>query len=286
MRLLIVSLSVVIVISGCIQPEVTEMNAYWGNITESYSELKAEVMLDNPLPFLPLKDIESTVYINGIEIAQGHAEKIETNKAILNMKIDNERIRDLWVSHMKSNETSEMVIKVRTITDIFVTDIESSEKFTETLKTDIFRMNIDDIEFKAAGKEIFAIEDIELNRGEVSNLVTEVVMSSKLVNSGILDVEITGIDYEITINDVLAGKGSNNLDITVRTGETKDFEIVLFLDNKKIPEWWIKHLKNGERSKILLKAKIYVRTGILEGAVIIEQEKTFTTNIAGSLTRI
>ncbi len=286
MRLLIVSLSFIVIISGCVQPDVTKMEVHWGKITDSYSELKAEIAL-NDIPFLfPLSDIESTVYINGIEIAQGHAEKIESNRAVLSIKIDNERIRDLWVAHMKSNETSEILIKVRPVISLFTIHIGSSEKFVETLKTDIFGMDIDDVKLTVKGKEIFAIKDITIKRGETSNLDTKIILSGKVVNNGMIDVEITKIEYEVVINGVLAGKGINNAYMKIRSGESKNFKTILFLDNKKIPEWWVKHLKNGERSDIILRVKVHTKAGLVEGVVNIEQRKTFTTSIAGSLIKI
>jgi len=281
MRLLVIFL--VLLLIACVQPKVTEIQTHWGDITPEYSELIVVAKLENPLPFLPLKDVESLLYVNGIEIAEGHAIKIDGDKATLSIKIDNERIRDLWVSHLKSNESSEILVKVYPVVNIFFTELRSSEKFREKLDTDIFERKLNNEKLLFGGGEIFEIRELKIKRGKVSNFITEVFLSGEALNKGMIELEIGRIEYRILINGVEVGRGVDELNIILKPEERKRFNATFLLDNTKIPEWWIKHVRNGEKSIIEFKLTLHIKADGFKAELDVEQATNFSTNIAGSL---
>ncbi len=284
MRLLAVML--IPLIMGCIQPKVTDIQMHWGNVSQEYSELIVDAKLENPLPFLPLSDVESLLYINGIEIAEGHAIKIYRDKAILDIKIDNERIRNIWVLHLESNESSEILVKVYPAVNLFFTELKTYEKFKKKFETDIFERRLKDESLLFGGKEIFEIRNLKIKRGRVSNFITEISLYGEALNKGMIDLEIGRIDYRVLINGVEVGRGVDELNITLKPEEKRKFSATFLLDNTKIPDWWIKHVRNGERSTIEFKLTLHIRSDGLKAELHVEQATNFSTNIAGTLIKI
>lgn len=284
MKYLALLLIPIMLVTGCIQPEVKDVRLYWGDVTQEYTELKADVALSSVFPFLPLKDVRSVIYINGIEIAQGDAEKIERDRITLSIKIDNERLRDMWVSHLRSNQQSQIVLKIYPKQEFFGIEIGSPIEFKKQLDTDIFNINFSDVELSIAGKTVFALRDIKLRQEKVSSLETTLIMSGIAINNVPAEIKIRKIEYEITVNNVSAGKGTETLNLVLKPFEREIFESAVNLDNRAIPRWWAEHVKKGERSEITLKAMLYVETVGMEVKVKIQNSKEFTTDVVGELT--
>lgn len=286
MKYLALLLIPIMLVTGCIQPEVKDVRLYWGDVTQEYTELKADVTLNSVFPFLPLKDVRSVVYINGIEIAEGNAEKIERTKVVLSIKIDNERLRDMWVSHLRSNQHSQILLKIYPEQEFFGIKIGSPVEFTKQFDTDIFGIDFRDAELLVTGKTIFAIRDIKIREENTSSFKTILVMSGITLNNVPAEVTIERIEYEILINGVEAGRGAEKVDLIINPFERNMFEVTISLDNRKISEWWVEHVKRGEKSEIVMKAVLYIEIGGIEAKVKIQGEKEFETDIVGELAAI
>ncbi len=285
MKYIPVLLAVIVLLTGCVQPEIKGIEAHWGNVTEKSAELRAEVDIQNPLPFLPLKDVESLIYVNGIEIGEGHAVKISPEKITLSIRIDNEKIRDFWVSHLNSGERSEVLVKVYPVVNLIITEWRFPVEFGQTLETDFFGMNVEDTVLSVGGKDVLELKDVTLTLSDVSNLKTDVAVSGVIKNRGMIDVRIVKIDYRILVNDVVFGERSKTFNMMLKPGESGELTATIQLDNKKIPEWWVKHLKNGETSEVKFEARIYVNVGGIDSVVQMGHTSTFSTSIAAGLSK-
>lgn len=269
--------------TGCVQPEIKEINARWGEVNDQYSELLVTVNISNPLPFLPLKDVESYVYVNGIQIAKGNAKEIEKDRLVLSIKIENDRIRDMWVSHLQNEEQSEILIKVVPVINLLITEYRYPVEMKDEFVTNILGMRFPDQSVSVAGREIFAFKNIGLELGRVDNLKTEIFVKGVAVNNAPASIEVRRMEYRMLMNGITVASGTENLDLNLRAGSKSDVKIPVVMDNTKLPEWWVTHVKNGEHTTVRLQAKLYIEFMGIEYPLVISQETDFSTSLAASV---
>lgn len=281
-HILLIALAVTLT-AGCVQPGIKDVQAHWGEVNDQYSELVANVDINNPLPFLPLKDVESYVYINGIQIAHGNAIDIEKDRVVLSIKIENQRIKDMWVSHLQHGENSEMMIKIVPVINLLVFDYRYPIEVSQQLTTNMLGMGFEDQVVSVGGVDIFAFRDIRLELGKVDNLRTELVVSGTAENNAPVSIDISKIEYSIEMNGITMGKGVEEINLNLKPGEKEKVRVPIYLDNTKLPEWWVTHVKNGEKTTVKVNAKIYVSFMGAEYPIQISQETQFETAIASSV---
>jgi LEA14-like dessication related protein len=272
-------------LSGCIsKPEMSYVKNEWGEVGSSYTEIITKVGVNNPLPIsLPVKDIKTEIYMNGIKMGQGSAIKADIranseSEVIISTKIDNEKIVDWWVTHIKNGEETNVDVKGKLILDIFgITQFEYPLDFKSQIKTDI----LDAIGFKEAkGFSGFFIDEVKSEWGDVNKDYTEIKTNVKFkVN---LPIHIVKFRYSIELNGIQIAEGVENVDKTIKTSQNVVF--VSYIDNSKIPEWWVSHIKNGEKTngKVIIEPTIEISGKEFE-IPLIKQSFTFETNMLGGL---
>ena len=276
-------LALALIFAGCVQPEVKEVKASWGEINDQYSELLVTVSITNPLPFLPLKDVESYVYVNGIQIAEGNAKDIEKDRLVLSIKIQNDRIRDFWVSHLQNGERSEMVIRVVPVINLLITEYRYPIEMKDEFVTDILGMRFPDQSVTVAGKEVFAFKNIHLELGKVNNLETQILVKGTAINNAPVSLEVRRMEYRMLMNGIEVAGGTENLNLNLKAGGRSEVSIPVVMDNTKLPEWWVTHVRNGEHTKVKIQAKLYIEFMGIEYPLDISQETEFSTSLAGSV---
>ncbi|AIY90488.1 LEA type 2 family protein [Geoglobus acetivorans] len=267
-------------LSGCIEPKVTSIDRKWGTVNDDYSELIVGINIDNPLPFLPLKDVESSIFVNGIQIASGNAEEISADRITLSIKIDNDRIRDFWISHLASDEKSTILIKATPVINLFVTEYRYPVEMEQNLETNIFGMNFGDRSITVAGRDIFALKNIKAERGRVTSDYTEILVKATAINNAPAKVDIEKLEYKITLNDVVVGQGTAEISRTLKPGESAELQVPIVIDNSKIPEWWVTHVKNGEQTLAKISAKLYIKTAGVSYSLDFGETSEFRTHLA------
>ncbi|MBE8538512.1 LEA type 2 family protein [Geoglobus acetivorans] len=265
---------------GCIEPKITNVDKKWGAVNNDYSELIVGIDIDNPLPFLPLKDVESSIFVNGIQIASGNAEKISASRITLSIKIDNDRIKDFWISHLANDEKSTILIKAVPVINLFVTEYRYPVEMEQNLETNIFGMDFGDRSIAVAGREIFALKDIKAERGKVTSEYTEILVRGTAINNAPAKVDIEKLEYKITLNDVVVGQGTARISRTLEPGESVELQVPIMIDNSKIPEWWVTHVKNGEKTVAKVSAKLYIKTAGVGYSLDFGETSEFRTHLA------
>jgi LEA14-like dessication related protein len=90
------------------------------------------------------------------------------------------------------------------------------------------------------------------------------------------------VGQSVTINDVVVSDG--NSEITDIQQGRSDVSYEARLDNSKVPEWWARHVNNGERSTIVAEADAAADVGFTRFDVPVDGfERTVQTDVLASL---
>ncbi len=249
---------------GCsaLEKSVEGVTLEWGNVTDSTTEIIAKVQVHNPLPFsIPLK-VRTDVYANGERLGGGNTKVTLTpgDTAItVRANLDNGRIASWWVSHVRSGERSTLKIACTLSLDLGIFDFSYPLEFTRKIETDVLS-NFRPKSVAVFGPARLDVELREVRWGRVSEKETEIVMVAKIHNTANLPIEVIGYDYAITANGVTLGSGSVKRLLQIPPSSEKGIEFTVKIENDRLAEWWVSHIKNGERSmfSVVLKPKVSV----------------------------
>ncbi len=91
--------------------------------------------------------------------------------------------------------------------------------------------------------------------GEVNTATTEIISHVVIYNPSRATLTIEDLTYTIYLNDIKFATG--RLQEPVQVPAQGEAELVLrtYLDNMKIPAWWVSHVKNGEKTVVRAEGK-------------------------------
>lgn len=94
--------------------------------------------------------------------------------------------------------------------------------------------------------------------GEITDNTTEIITSIQIDNSNPFNfnVPIAKVEYTMEMNNIEMAHGIYD-DINLKKG-LSTVELVSYFDNRKIPEWWVSHLKNNELTTVDIKPEIVI----------------------------
>jgi len=95
------------------------------------------------------------------------------------------------------------------------------------------------------------------------------------IGAGFLGVSV---EYGVSMNDVRMAEGSSGA-IEMPPGNST-VELATELDNDRIPEWWVRHVRNDERTAVDVNAT--VESDLLGQSVPVERTRTIETDVLSS----
>ena len=290
MRLkLLVTLLAVFLLLGCLglgKPEIRGIKNYWGTVNESVTEIITDVTVYNPNPVpIPVKDVLTEVYVNQLKLGEGSALSAEIKPGestiLISTKIDNEKIPEWWMEHLKNNEKSKMRIKGYLVFDLKVTEFKYPIKeMTREIKTNL----VNSIISASPGKFELGLMKIEIVplKSEIKSVTaekTEVEVSYSLKNSGKIPFKIKEINYTIKMNELKFAEGSKITEKEIGINELITINCTIYIENEKLKDWWVSHIKNKETTKIKMIQNVAVEILGMTHVIPIEKEVKMTTSI-------
>ncbi len=292
-KLLIIAMIMAVLLVGCSsvgKPEIKKITYEWGKVNESTTQIIVKVDVYNPNPFpIPLKDVVLTLYMNGIEMGKGHAIKAEIpahseSTLVIAIDLDNYKIPEWWVSHIRNGEKTVMTVKGYLLFDLKLFEFKYPISFTNEIETNILsaistkkpeRISID-------GLTSVVLKSIESHWGNVNDRWTEVVSIADVYNPNPYPIPVISFDYTITMNGILVGKGSEDLNTVIPPKSDAKLTLITKIDNDKLSEWWVSHIRNGERSVVVIeiKPKVKIAGRVLE-FTLAKQEFEIRTSFLG-----
>jgi LEA14-like dessication related protein len=126
-----------------------------------------------------------------------------------------------------------------------------------------------------------SVQTVENRFGDVTNRTTVIETDLVVNNPNPVGVQLGGttIDYTVTMNDVAMAAGTKE-GLDVATGDTT-LNFSTRMQNTKIPDWWVTHLRNGEVTNVTVDAD--VRTSLLGNRTFdFQQGQQVETDIIGA----
>ncbi len=256
-KLLLLTILIACSLAGCSKPQVKSVSMHWGNVNSSVTQIVSDVTVSDPLPFpIPLSGVNVKIYMNGIEMGTGHSiGKAEItppqSKIELSINLLNRKLPEWWVTHIENGEKTKVEIVSNIVFSIlgfkFEVPVTKVSQFTTNFLSSVKLKNSEII---YNGLKLGEVRDIKLKWGNVNLNKTQVVVEAKVVNECNVPIVLRGISYDIFMNDVKMGSGKVQKVVTVPPKSVKNIEFSMYIKNSKIPDWWITHIKNGEKTKV------------------------------------
>lgn len=117
--------------------------------------------------------------------------------------------------------------------------------------------------------------------GDVNQTTTTVESDLRIRNPNPVGVQLGGmtVDYAVEMNGLTMATGSRN-GVAVPAGNST-LNFTSHIRNERIPDWWVSHLRNGERTTLAVDATVHSSlVGAAVGAPPVERE--IATDVAAS----
>lgn len=102
-----------------------------------------------------------------------------------------------------------------------------------------------------------SVVGVENRFGEVSQETTPIRTDLFVNNPNPIGVQLGGttVNYTVSMNDLAMANGSKE-GLAITQGNTS-LEFTTQMQNRKIPAWWVSHIKNGERTQLDIDARVH-----------------------------
>ncbi|GAG20080.1 unnamed protein product, partial [marine sediment metagenome] len=125
------------------KPEIREVSLDWGQVTETTTEVLGTITVYNPNSVaLPVDRITCDIKMDGISVGRAETIDLQIEKEAefpvkISAKIDNTKIPDFWVEHIRRNEKSEASIELHAIFDLGGVDFTIPYTIKRPIETDL-----------------------------------------------------------------------------------------------------------------------------------------------------
>ncbi len=289
---ILIALALIVLIAGCLsvgKPVIKKITYRWGKVNESTTEILVNVDVYNPNPFpIPLKDIVLNLYMNRIKMGEGHAIKAEIpahseSNIVIALFLDNDKIPEWWVSHIRNGEKTVMDIKGYLVFDLKVFEFKYPISFTNTIQTNILSsISTSKPETVSIDGLSVVLKSIESHWGNVNESTTEIVSVADVYNPNPIPIPVIGFNYIIKMNGITVGEGREILNTIIPPKGEKRLTFVTKIENDKLKEWWISHINNGEKTIVEVDIRPEVKIeGKVLGFTIAKQTFEIRTSFLG-----
>ncbi len=277
-------------------PTITGTSLGWGEVTDDTTEVEAVVGVDNPNPDSALAEllrleVDQTVVINGVTVADDTTAVDEVpagrGEVTFTARLDNSRVPRWWARHINDGERSTVTFRATGTADVGITAFPLSIPTREgSFSTDLLAgLNEDEPQpVTVGGTRVFTIVSTTGTWGTATAERAPVDVEAVLRNDGFTDVTVREVTYEVAIGDVVLADDVAPGSWTVSPGETETLALTMTLDNSRMDEWWVAHVRNGESSTLTIDVYATVEAGGSSERVRLDSiggNRTIETDVLG-----
>lgn len=295
--LVVVGVSVGMVVTAGVlyQPTVEEVNNSWGTVTRETSEIRTEIVIDNPAPLgvnLGSVGVDYTASMNNLTMATGAERGVSiesgTNTIVLSTELDNGRIPDWWVTHINAGEQTTVTISVTVTLDLPLDTLSIAvPEQNQEITTDVLApLNSDeDRAVNAFGRTLLTVERTRADWQTATRDRTPMDLSATVENPNPSPIVFSKIGYTIRMNDITVAEGESDEEVVIPPKSTETIETTAVIDNAKLDDWWVTHLRNGEETTMEVEFYAVVEYGGYSRKVPLEfftYRETIETDVLGT----
>lgn len=248
------------------QPTLESVDVSWGQVTNESTTIDTQVVVNNPNPVgIPaLVSIEYAVTMNNITMATGDPPAIglSTGETTIDLEtsIDNEKIPAWWASHINNGEHTVVAIKPAVEVPFYSRDLPSQ---TRTVETDILSsLTIDEERSLTVGDTtLLTITGSSAEWGEATEERTPLSYSLTLRNPSDTELRFSELRFSMKMNDLEVASGATEGEVVLPPGGTQTVELELVIDNSKLDEWWVSHIRANETTHASIDVVAVTGTG-------------------------
>lgn len=121
--------------------------------------------------------------------------------------------------------------------------------------------------------------------GTADPAITRITSKATIKNPYPFSVYLKRIEYEVRLGEIVFGQGitEKNLELPATSETEVSFEAVL--DNTKLAQWWIAHIKTKEHTPFVYKGNMVFDLRAMEYKHPFELKREIRTNLLGTAQR-
>ncbi|WP_135806777.1 LEA type 2 family protein [Halorussus marinus] len=254
--------------TGVVSPEaptVESIDNQWGEVTDETTGVETRVVVNNPngVGIPGVAGVSYDVAMNDVTVASGASGAVSLssgqNELVLRTDIDNRKIPEWWASHINDGEQTTVSIRPSVNAPLFSTELDAQER---TFSTDLLAaFDSDSAEsVEAGGRTLLTVEETDASWGTATTDETPLRFSGTVTNPNGEPIEFGTIGYTVSMNDVTVAEGTTGERVEIGANETETIRIQSVLDNRKLDEWWVSHVRNDEQTTLAVEAFAEVET--------------------------
>lgn len=253
-------------------PTIGEIDRDWGTITDETTDVHADTTVDNPNTDSAVNDFvrlttTAETSINDVFVGSGSREttlESGTNELRLTSQLDNTKVPTWWARHLNRGETSTVSTVAITTADVGFTTIEvPTDDANSTTETNLLAdLNTNSQQsIGEGGQTYFVAESTGAEWAEATPQIAPLDAQSTLRNEQPVPITIQEIQYTVSIGGVTLADGSQSDGTTIAPGERGTVDLRIDLDNSRMDEWWVSHVRNGEQSTLAVDVTATIAAG-------------------------
>jgi LEA14-like dessication related protein len=244
---------------GVEMPRVESVERDW-TATDSGTQFTSRVVVNNPnsadsrLGNVSL-DTSYQVALNDVTLIRDDQQTRLTpgeNELSVSGAVSDRAIQRWWVSHIENGEQSELTSEGRALADLgFARVPVPLPEQRDTFETDMLSgIEGGNEAVTVRGTTIAKLHDVNADWGEPTMDRTPMEIDGKVTNQRDRELTVVKLGYEVEANDVVLADDEAAVGTTIPGESTREIDATGALDNEKIDDWWVSHLRGGEESEL------------------------------------
>ncbi|WP_415381230.1 LEA type 2 family protein [Halosimplex sp. TS25] len=277
------------------RPQIGETSREWGAVDDETTEILTTVALNNTNDDAAVNELLSIraaqhTAVNGILVATGRqrTDGLTAGRSAfeLTSTMNNSKVPAWWARHLNRGETSTVTTMPAVRADLGFSqfDVPVIDRRSE-FETDLLAGMGDDAETVTVdGRDALVVRSESVQWGEATPETAPIEVNATLENEQPEPVRVTEIRYRVALNDVVLANRTAPGSHTVDPGETEAVGFTMALDNRKMDEWWVGHVRRGETSNMTVTVTATVETRAGTETVRLDslsRNTTVTTDLLG-----
>jgi LEA14-like dessication related protein len=241
-------------------PTVTDTTIDWGRITEEKSAVITTVRVESPdgaaATDLATLSASQFVTINDIPVASNTTRigslDSGTDEIRSRVALDNSKVPQWWARHVNNDERSTIRAASSLEADLGTTTVEvRNTTRRNSIETNVLEGFSDETErpVRVGGVEAATIQQTRATWDRATAERSPIELDVTVRNNVPVPVSIEELQYRMEMNDVTVGDGTAPESYTLAAGETRRMTFTIVVDSQRMDEWWVSHIRNGERTR-------------------------------------